>query len=205
MTAHFREVDALEMLTGLKAYPGKACDGCTKCCEILPVREIGLGAFTRCPKLTGPPAVELGCSIYSSRPGSCRRWSCVWLTSDLPEKFKPSRCGVVVDPLPDTVLINGKPQPCAQIWVSRSHEADFETPDIRELLGGTLGTGLYVLWMMAPKPDGRRFARVFALDRAGNIEVSPEFPQSLDGLPGSLKTEHSRLQKAQALLRARAE
>lgn len=203
MSAHFRELDALETLTGIRPYPGKSCDGCTKCCEIVPVPEIGLAAFTRCPKLTGPPAVELGCSIYSTRPGSCRRWSCVWLTSDLEEKYKPSRCGLVLDPLPDTILVNGKAQPCAQIWVARGHETDFEKPEIRHFIGGILETGLYVLWMMAPQPDGRRLARVFVLTEDGGIEGSPEFPQNLAGLPRSLRTDRARLQKAQELLRAR--
>jgi len=55
------------------------------------------------PELQKPPGVpcqhicERGCEIYDTRPASCRDWSCLWLTGDLPEPLKPDTCGVIWD------------------------------------------------------------------------------------------------------------
>lgn len=45
----------------------------------------------KCPK-----ECALGCTIYSSRPNSCRQFSCSWLLGDLPDWAKPDKINVVI-------------------------------------------------------------------------------------------------------------
>lgn len=95
----------------------KTCGPCAACCQLVPVKEIGLKAFTACPHLAHPAAVRPGCSIYERRPFSCRHWSCLWLKeAGWGEELKPSRCGVVFDEIPDVIKIGGKEMPCIQAW-----------------------------------------------------------------------------------------
>lgn len=71
----------------------KQCGGCTECCTLLGIDELGKLRGDRCPhELTG-----MGCGVYSTRPPSCRNFSCLWLLrDDMPEDSKPNECGVVL-------------------------------------------------------------------------------------------------------------
>jgi hypothetical protein len=53
----------------------RGCDGCTACCKIMQVRELDKPASTWCRHCR----VGAGCSIYETRPESCRTFECVWL------------------------------------------------------------------------------------------------------------------------------
>jgi hypothetical protein len=146
----------------LVAYPGKSCGLCTACCSTVPVKEIGVGAFARCPHLRSLPDVTTGCSIYRDRPYSCRSWSCSWLISDLPEKYKPSRIGVVIDPIPDMIRVNGKEHVASQLWVVPGHEEDFRTVDaVVDLIWSIFDLGFAVLWRI--KAEGGQRSRVMML------------------------------------------
>jgi hypothetical protein len=54
------------------------------------VREIDKPINTTCRHVC-----ERGCSIYESRPASCREYDCAWLQGYLPEKHRPDQCGIV--------------------------------------------------------------------------------------------------------------
>lgn len=165
--AAFAEIDPGKPM---QAYPGKDCGSCTACCAVVPVKEIALAAFARCPHLRSPPDLAIGCAIYPMRPRSCRTWSCSWLISDLPERYKPSRIGVVIDPIPDMIRFNGKDIPAAQMWIAPGHEDDFRTVDaVKDLIWSFFDLGLAILWRI--KAEGGQRARVMML-HDGKWEVS---------------------------------
>jgi hypothetical protein len=81
----------------------RVCGGCTLCCKVIPVEELGKPAGKRCQHVRSGK----GCSIYASRPWSCREWSCLWLkgTEDGAELQlrRPDRVGYVIDEVPDII------------------------------------------------------------------------------------------------------
>ena len=76
----------------------RGCDGCTVCCKVMGVTELGKPGDTRCPHCV----VAQGCTIYDSRPKSCRTFECVWLQTQrsahpMPLALRPDRSRVVID------------------------------------------------------------------------------------------------------------
>lgn len=74
----------------------RTCGGCTACCTVMGVAEIGKGSWQRCDLECGN-----GCAAYLSRPPSCRDYSCLWLLDPGQKVFRnmerPDRVGVVLD------------------------------------------------------------------------------------------------------------
>jgi hypothetical protein len=101
----------------------RQCGGCTLCCKLVPVRELGKPGGARCDHQRH----RKGCAIYSGRPPSCRTWSCKWLIDGeaLRDLRRPDRVGYVIDPMPDFVRLvddaTGKVTelPVIQIWLDR--------------------------------------------------------------------------------------
>lgn len=126
----------------------KTCGGCAACCETVPVKELGLEAFTRCPHQR--PAFHAkgpGCGIYPTRPYSCRSWSCAWLEADWSDQYRPDRCGLVIDPNLDLIRVNGKEMKAAQVWAMPGHEGDYDKPEILDLLLSIIhGMKCAVIW-----------------------------------------------------------
>src|SRR3954467_254802 len=70
----------------------RACDGCTMCCKMLLIPELEKPMGAWCPHaLKGQ-----GCAIYEGRPPSCRQFECLWLTTDMPDYWKPDRSRMVL-------------------------------------------------------------------------------------------------------------
>ena len=70
------------------------CGDCTACCDgHLIGNSYGnkFGNKKPCVFL-----VNKICSIYETRPNTCRSYQCAWTQSILPEWMKPSKCGVLV-------------------------------------------------------------------------------------------------------------
>jgi hypothetical protein len=183
-----------ELVDELTPYPGKTCGGCTACCSVVPVRELGTKAWQRCPHVRTPPAAHVGCSIYADRPGSCRLWICGWLGADWPDKLRPDRCGVIVDPAEDLIGINGRETVAARIWVLPGFEEAWNEDPVRTLILSIVDAGYAVLWDMPPDPDGQRLARVFWKDDAGRFSVGPPTPAT-----GSALSEAERYWRAREL------
>lgn len=61
----------------------RSCGACTLCCELERITELDKPRYQRCEYCAE------GCSIYAGRPNSCRHFTCEWLTSDLPESWRP--------------------------------------------------------------------------------------------------------------------
>lgn len=93
------------------------CGGCTLCCTLVAVAEIGKRPFLPCAYLEPIAAVKPGCAIYEKRPPSCRHWSCQFVLEGWDEELRPDRCGIVFDPVADIVSIDGREVPCLQAWV----------------------------------------------------------------------------------------
>jgi hypothetical protein len=69
----------------------KVCGDCKLCCKVYP-----MPIFNKPDKVWCQHAVGSGCGIYDQRPLICRDFVCVWLKSNLPEKYRPDKCGVIV-------------------------------------------------------------------------------------------------------------
>jgi hypothetical protein len=99
---------------------GRICGHCQLCCTVLPVYDL-----LPEPKLWNVKCRHLkkgnkGCQVYhTTRPQSCRAWSCGWLagahTEDLP---RPDKCHYLVDTYLASfeITIHGKYK-SVQVWV----------------------------------------------------------------------------------------
>ena len=77
----------------------RQCGGCTLCCKVLAIRELGKPSGAWCPHCT--PGT--GCKIYDTRPEECRTFSCGWLLdTELPEDWRPDRSKLVFYPAEGT-------------------------------------------------------------------------------------------------------
>jgi hypothetical protein len=100
-----------------KAPPTAGCDGCTVCCKIMGVHELGKPVDTRCAHC----AAGVGCTIYETRPQSCRTFDCVWLQTQrglkpLARELRPDTSHVVMSTAAggETVVLNvGRERPDA--------------------------------------------------------------------------------------------
>lgn len=64
------EVDYVKKVISLPVLKG--CGGCTVCCTIQAVQELGKPYYTKCQH------EGKGCSIYGNHPESCKGYSCLW-------------------------------------------------------------------------------------------------------------------------------
>lgn len=174
----------------------RTCGSCSACCSIVPVKEIGVRAFTRCPKVRDVlHAAGPGCSIYADRPHSCRAWSCVWLKAveTLGPEMRPDRSGIVIDEVIDLIRINGQEMPAAQIWVAPGYEDDFKTVEpVQRAISALLDRKLAVLWRLPPGTHAVAIHRV----ADGRIEYSAPIHVTAEDAPGSLGPDEQRLARA---------
>lgn len=177
------------------------CGGCTKCCEIVPVRELDKAGWEDCRhRRTVLHAAGPGCGIYQSRPASCRNWSCVWLTSKSwgPE-LRPDRLGIVVDPDIDLVRIDGVETPAAQMWVAPGHEDDFRSDAVLPIIVNLIfDHDVAVLWRL----PGGKYARAFVKAPDGSIAATAPF---LADKLGSLGPDFARARRVDQIFAARAQ
>ena len=78
------------------------CDGCTQCCKVMKIEEIGKGYNEWCKHCDK----GVGCGVYESRPQPCRDYRCLWLKSveegkSWPDRMRPDISKVVVNLQPD--------------------------------------------------------------------------------------------------------
>lgn len=65
------------------------CGECTECCTVLSVKELDKPAYKKCSKCFNE------CTIYASRPQSCKRFNCTWLLSGWKKEYRPDRLKMV--------------------------------------------------------------------------------------------------------------
>lgn len=104
----------------------RQCDGCTLCCTLLPISEIGKRAGVHCTyQIIGGCAVH---HVEGRMPRSCYEWNCRWLVGDdTADQIRPDKSHLVIDVLPDFVaMINEEtgeqyPQEVVQVWCDPAH------------------------------------------------------------------------------------
>lgn len=110
----------------------RACSGCDLCCKLLPVRELGKGANTRC-RHQGVGK----CRVYHQpqMPNSCSLWNCRWLVDpDTARMKRPDRAHYVIDLVPDLIrLVDNetgavRELQVVQIWVDPAFREAWRDP-----------------------------------------------------------------------------
>lgn len=87
---------------------GRSCGTCSLCCTTMEVSEIPKEKHVKCGDLS-----PLGrCGIYATRPDSCRKFRCLWLSGFLPLDLLPSKVRAVANtnPAGDTIVFHILPQ-----------------------------------------------------------------------------------------------
>ena len=76
------------------------CDGCTLCCELLPIKALDKPPNEMCKHCKG------GCTIFPDRPSECSLFECAYYqASDAPLKLRPDNCKVIFEKLSDQLFI----------------------------------------------------------------------------------------------------
>jgi hypothetical protein len=78
----------------------RSCDGCTACCHVVGVNELGKPYHTDCRH-----QCPGGCSIYEHRPLSCRAYLCGWRGGFCGGE-RPDKQGILLDKTPETDVFN---------------------------------------------------------------------------------------------------
>lgn len=112
---------------------GRSCGACKACCTLVPV-QLGLAEWkphnVRCRHLT-----SRGCGIYATRPRPCVVWSCRWLMDpDTAAIRRPDLAGYAIDPMMDTILVDGQPLGVIQIWCDPARPDAHRDPALRAYL-----------------------------------------------------------------------
>lgn len=115
----------------------RKCGGCTLCCKVLPVAEIGKADNERCQH-----KCVKGCKIYRTpaMPISCRFWDCRWINGDdTADLSRPDRSHYVIDTIPDivqTITETGEQASISavQVWVDPDYRNAHRDPALRRFL-----------------------------------------------------------------------
>ena len=154
----------------------RQCGDCQLCCKLVPVKELGKLANTRCAhQRTGK-----GCMIYNTRrmPFSCQVWNCRWLVEDdTADLSRPDRSHYVIDIMPDFVTMSDENGPVAkipvlQVWVDPAYPNAWHDPRLKAYIA------------RRGKEDG-----MAALIRFGNDSVISVFPPAITGADWIIRTD----------------
>jgi Fe-S-cluster containining protein len=142
------------------------CGDCQLCCRLLPMRadsfepeqfrqlyqemiDRGLEHETRVtmtPEFDKPAGERCkhqrhgkGCAIYRQRPFGCRVWRCMWLQNDTGDLPRPDRLHLVVDVVPDFVVLHQDSGEMInllvlQVWIDPKHRDAHRDPAFRAWL-----------------------------------------------------------------------
>lgn len=78
------------------------CDGCTICCDLLPVPVLNKASYIRCVhcKLSK-------CMIHDHKPDYCTSYDCMYSQSEkLPVSLRPDKCGIVFEKVNDKLILS---------------------------------------------------------------------------------------------------
>ncbi len=123
----------------IAADPDKACGDCTACCSLMAIPELDKPHFAACKHLC-----KQGCSIYESRPDTCRDYTCLWRADIVKgdERRRPDILGVVFH----VTVIHRKPQ--LEIWEIKNGAA--KSRQVQYLLRKLMATGKYEDYHIVP-------------------------------------------------------
>ncbi|MCW2246488.1 hypothetical protein M2352_002079 [Azospirillum fermentarium] len=86
----------------------RSCGECTLCCKLMGVPELKKPTAKWCVSCDKGK----GCTVYDTRPPSCRNFECFWLMNDdFPEEMRPDRINALVyfNDTPDSVVLHVDP------------------------------------------------------------------------------------------------
>lgn len=134
----------------------------------------------RCPKL-----IDNRCSIYATRPPTCRTWFCGWRLMKIGEKLRPDRSGVLLIPeIGTTQGLEGKGGFSFAFLDIRPPA--FKNDELIDLAGQMISRGLPVYLVYGAGGEAQRLlvngflkAAIAAGDRAA-------FARSIDALLADL-------------------
>jgi len=116
----------------------RQCGGCTLCCKLLPVKDIGKKGGERCQhQRTGK-----GCAVHDKLARvspSCVLWSCRWLAgADTGDLRRPDRSHYVIDIMPDFITLTEDDKKSnveiVQVWVDPAHPDAYKDPALLDYL-----------------------------------------------------------------------
>jgi hypothetical protein len=151
----------------------RACGGCTACCVVMGIAELGKPMHQDCPHLITDQRAHPGCAIYAARPRECASFRCAWLSGLLRERDRPDLFGVMVTGAdPGNLLIRDLAmQP---LLVHEVVAGALDQPEVRAALCRlsrehvlVLLRGTEELGILAPKYAVRRINQWNARKRAG--------------------------------------
>lgn len=117
----------------------RTCGDCGVCCVLMSVPELEKDQGTRCKNLCAS-----GCSVYSTRPQSCRDFECLWLQGALPEWAKPDNIGLMFTAtLPDGDFAKATGLQAMVAWEVWS--GALEDPRVKNLLADLARRALVVI------------------------------------------------------------
>lgn len=133
----------------LPLLPGRACGECDVCCVALTIDDPALRKpqGVRCPNL----APNQGCSIYDTRPLTCRTFHCGWRHLKwIREGLRPDRSQVLVRlrqrPVDDAA-------PTTAVVFTILAEVGLEAEGLAESLAAAVAAGV-PLFLEVPGPPG---------------------------------------------------
>jgi hypothetical protein len=86
-------LDVSKLAAQTSVVPGRSCGTCTLCCKLFDIPDVPKAAGKWCHHCTPGK----GCSIYDSRPETCRKFLCGWMVSPgLGPEWKPERCKLIM-------------------------------------------------------------------------------------------------------------
>jgi uncharacterized protein len=86
----------------------RTCGECTLCCKLMGVPELKKAPASWC----GDCDQGKGCTVYDTRPPSCRNFQCFWLMDEnFPDEFRPDRIGALAsfNDTPDSAVLHVDP------------------------------------------------------------------------------------------------
>lgn len=167
--------------------PGRSCEGCDVCCSAPGIADFDKPPGVPCKHLR---EVEPGrsCSIYASRPRTCREFHCLWRITEtvLPDWMRPADCGFMisfnrVDVFPGVVTVHPDPaRPKA--WETLWHQSVFS--HIAERWNCVVAIGQVPITTHLFLPNGTRVSIAEHPELMGETTVgAPEFVFGPDRRP----------------------
>jgi hypothetical protein len=149
-----RGVDMPKKSQAVEVIDGRPCDGCTVCCTI---KAVVSDAFVKPPGVRCAYCADAGCSIYQQRPDVCAGYQCGWrFLPWLPQRLRPDRSGVIVDPIEPPAGYALAVTVCAV-----TDTALFQGDDLREVIRDLIRKGVAV-YLSLSKGAGSLNAVLFA-------------------------------------------
>jgi hypothetical protein len=134
----------------------RQCGGCSECCEVMGVRELEKPPLTKCKN-----QCDTGCTIYDSRPATCREWTCSWVRDDefLSDRDRPNEGGLLFVHRSYVDLLNGTMIDGSIAPLLKCHEVTpgaLDRPRSQSVLDRLNKKGYTIIVYKYQEPDGGR-------------------------------------------------